>query len=301
MLSGLRATVEAGPRAVQKVAGEVKDLFFREDLSAEEREVLLAQARRAAREREGQPVLPENRQRCAHLTNTAEELSAAIRDPSVDRLEGDIWKEGAVDLPGLRGEPAMGHHLQDGDGLRFRDWLEIAGASGKALKLDLKQTSVVSDVARAVEAAGIPDERLTFNAGVVTDNGSGPIRWARDAYDRVLGQNFSAKDLKPLRERFPDAQLSIDIHVRSGEREYSEAQLEELVRTAREVGGPIVFVLRADLATPQVIDRLRGGGKVAIWNDPEKQPLVRTQAEADALSEHFRQLGVNGPIDLRPR
>ena len=203
-----------------------------------------------------------SRQKNAHLTNTAEEMQ--------DALQGDYqWVEGDV----RRSPPVMAHDWHHNDGLTLDQWLEIGDASGRNLKLDIKEHQSVDGIIEAVQASGIDPSRLMFNADTLRGPGG-------------RSPNVTQEDLQKLREAFPEARIGA---------QYTEAQLEEMIAQAEVVGGPIVFPLREDLVRPDTVSQLQAYGDVTIWNDPKRVALTDVEARTNELLAW----GVRGFIDLR--
>lgn len=244
-------------------------------LDREERAELDAAAEAAAGRDASAAQLPLNEQHNAHRTNTREEMLAA--------LQGDYpWMEGDV----RRDPPIMAHDWQQSDGMSLTEWLEIGAASGRGLKLDLKEGASVDGVIDAVRASGIPQDRLILNADVMAGPGGS-------------GRNVSPEDLHRLRAAFPDATIAIGAVTgpTAPGTTYTEAQIGDMVALAESIGGPVMFPLRAELVTPEIVERLSAHGTVAIWSSASSYPLADSAA-AEAAAERFRDMGVTGLIDL---
>lgn len=250
-------------------------LFPHDDISDEERTELLDLASATAADEADNSALPLNEQNNAHHSNTPEEMREA--------LEGDYqWMEGDI-----RRSPAIMAHDWQSDGLSLRDWLAIGKESGRGLKLDIKEGESVDSVIEELKRADIPQDRLILNADVMAGPGGS-------------GRNISPEQLQQLRDAFPEATIAIGAKTgRTPEgTTYTEAQVNEMIRLAEEIGGPIMFPLRAELVTPEIVERLSAHGTVAIWNDPSTYPL-NGEAEIEAAEQRFRDMGVTGIIDLR--
>lgn len=259
------------------VAGDIGDvarggLLPPESLSDERRAELLDAAEAAA----DRPAtdLPLNEQRNAHLTNSSSQM--------LDALEGDYqWLEGDV----RRDPPVMGHDYHQA-GLTLDDWLEIGNASGLGLKLDIKESRSIDGLIEAVERADIPSDRLMINVDALAGPGGS-------------GYNVSPADVERLREAFPGARISIGAKT-GGQPEgttYTESQVNEMIALAERVGGPVLFPLRAEFVTPEIVERLSPHGDVSIWNSPRTHRLEAFEVEAEV--QRFRDMGVTGVIDLR--
>ncbi|MCW2956346.1 MAG: hypothetical protein JWO69_1215, partial [Thermoleophilia bacterium] len=92
--------------------------------------------------------------RNAHRTNTLAQLRSALRSNAT-------WLEADVRL--RDGVPVLAHGAHEGWSLGLQSWLEVGAASGRGLKLDVKQASAIAPMLAMVRAAGIPQERLIIN------------------------------------------------------------------------------------------------------------------------------------------
>lgn len=271
------ALSDAGGGAFDWSTGQVRDNFFEPvDLSDAQHSELLGLAEDAASTDRGRDAVPFNEQQNAHHSNTIGEMREA--------LEGDYdWLEGDV----RRDPPVMGHDLVSGGGLRFEDWLEIGAASGRGLKIDIKERGSIDGIIEAVQASGVPEDQLMFNVDAVTGPGGS-------------GVNATPDDVRRLREAFPDAHIAIGA-VTGGTSDgttYTEAQVSQMIALADDIGGSVFFPLRAELVTPQIVERLEAHGNVSIWNSPRTYALDGPDAIA-ADAQRFRDMGVEGIIDLR--
>lgn len=245
-----------------------------------------------------QPGSPLTEVRHCHYTNTKDEVEYALGH-DYNFFEGDVRLEAGVRrLPGLDHwrEPIMGHDPDDVNGLSLNEWLEVGKASGRGLKLDIKQAAAVPKIIECVKAHAIDDQKLIFNGDVLRGPGApGPLAFlaGRLFQDMTMDQN----DLRDIRQEFPQALISLGAYT-GGQPQgttYSPKQLDKLGKIADEVGGPISFPLRAEFVTPEVVAQLKPHGFVSIWNDPSTYSPADLQAE----TRRFREMGVDGMIDLR--
>lgn len=245
--------------------------------------------------RDGAPISMAHN---AHYTNTPEELEDGLT-ADFNFLEGDVWLEGAfrqIPLLDHFREPIMAHGPKDVDGLSLGEWLDVAKESGKGIKIDVKQSAAIPKIIKEVKKRNLPDERLIFNADVAFGPGI-----EKDAKFRIfdLATDFSTsrKEMRELREAFPQATLGIGLYTKkqpAGTR-YTTEQLDDAIDFAGSVGGPVTFPLRAEFVTPQVVARLKPHGSVSIWNDPRSYLPDDEELE----TRRFREMGVDGMIDLR--
>ena len=234
----------------------------------------------------------------AHYTNTPEELQKGLQG-NFNFLEGDVWLEGAVrQIPLLDRfrEPIMAHDPTAVDGLSLAEWLEIAKRSGKGVKLDIKQSAAIEKLIETVRRSGIPEQRLVFNADVVFGPGMDNSPKLR-ALDVLTDFRSDTEEMLSLRRAFPKATIALGLYTAQqpqGTR-YKPEQLASVIDMACQIGGPITFPLRAEFVDEQTVRTLKPYGSVSIWNDPRSYLPDDLEAE----KKRFREMGVDGMIDLR--
>jgi hypothetical protein len=196
--------------------------------------------------------------RNAHRTNLRAELASALEGP-FDWLEGDVQM-------GADG-PVMQHSIGDPVDLDVRGWLTVAAASGRGTKLDVKDPKALPGVIAAVVASGIPQGRLIINVGA-----------------------WSTQLLQSIRRALPDVIVNISP---AADADLTPADLVQMQLAARIVGGKVMFPVRDDLVTADVVHALAPYGRIAVWNTPGiTNPGPRRVGR-------LRDLGVDGMIDLR--
>lgn len=245
-----------------------------------------------------QPGTPFSEVRHCHFTNTPAEMKHALEN-DFNYIEGDVRLEGGLrKIPGLDRwrEPIMGHDPDDVHGLSLDEWLEVGKASGRGLKLDIKQAAAVPKIIECVKEHNIPDSWLMFNGDVTRGPGApGPLAFT--AARVFMDMTMDLQDLRQIRREFPESLISLGAYT-GGQPEgttYSPKQLDKLSEMADALGGPISFPLRAEFVTPEVVEILKPHGYVSVWNDPSTFSPADIQAETRRL----REMGVDGMIDLR--
>jgi hypothetical protein len=206
----------------------------------------------------------------AHRTNTREEFDAALKDGSFNWFEGDIRK--ALHGDGIETRHDPGPEL--GGTMSLPEWLQKGKASGRGLKLDVKDGFELPNIIKAVKASGVPDGRLAFNLG------AGEL----DKYGA------------DVRKAFPHA--LIEINVGSAGAKMDQTEVNRMLGYAKKLGQPVSFVERYDRLTPSAIQQLEKVAPISLWNDPGRGGL--TSKNVPQVTAQLRKEGVTGIIDLRP-
>src|SRR5947208_2582235 len=81
------------------------------------------------------------------------------------------------------------------------EWLQVGKASGRGLKLDIKDRTALPQIIDAVKRAGVPEERLMLNGRV----GKQPTGLAAAFESAFNNDTFKAEDYLRLRQAFPKA------------------------------------------------------------------------------------------------
>ncbi|NLI79751.1 MAG: FAM151 family protein [Candidatus Riflebacteria bacterium] len=230
--------------------------------------------------------------RNAHRTNTIAEMTAALTG-DYDWLECDVRLEGPLrdhlPIPGAR-RPITAHDSFQTNGMLFEDWVTIAKASGKGLKLDFKSSAAIDQCIAILQKAGVDEGKLIMNIGVPdppadTGDKPGDLRY----------KPLTDGRLTAIRRAFPGCTINLSPGAAATpDGTYSAAQVDQMIRYARGAGRPVMFPLRAECVTREIVQALRPFGKVAIWNSPS------TYDPADVAAEiaKFRGWGVDGMIDI---
>lgn len=277
----------------------LKNFVAHPAVDAQVKDELLDQARDPAqRHLRWKPGQPLSQAHNAHYTNTPLELQQALQG-EFNFFEGDIRLEGeARQMPFLDRvrEPLMAHDIGDIDGLSFREWLQVGAASGRGIKLDIKQAAALPKVVEEVKRQQIPEHRLIFNFDAAFGPGvSKNLKvWAFNVLTDFI---VDIQDLRALRREFPDATIALGLFTKAsapGTR-YTDEQLDRLTELAGQVGGPITFPMRAEFLEAAAVRKLKPHGSVSVWNDPSS---FRPD-DLDQARRHFRAMGVDGMIDLR--
>lgn len=207
----------------------------------------------------GQPL---SEARNAHRTNTKEQFQAALKS-GANWFEGDVRLE--IDGSGIE----MRHDKQheSGDNLTLREWLTMGKASGRGLKLDVKEPEHMAEILKTIKEVGIPEERLMINLGF-----GAMQKWGAE-----------------IRKQFPNAILAINPPT---EGKVGAAEARRMVEQAKQFGDPVNFVVRYDLLTDEGIREFQKhpGAAISVWGS-EVKDVART-------TEELKRRGVNGMIDL---
>ncbi len=194
-----------------------------------------------------------------HRTNTKEQFQHGL-ESGANWFEGDVRRE--LDGSGIE----MRHDTQQesGDNLTLREWLTAGKASGRGLKLDIKESREMPTILAELERAQIPQERLMINLGYAAFEKWGP----------------------EIRARFPNAILALNP---STDKPLTAADAKRLVDQGKRLGGPVTFVVRHDLLTDAAIAGFKGNGPISVWGHAE---------DPAATGKALRARGVDGMIDV---
>lgn len=224
--------------------------------------------------------------RNAHRTTTFDELKEGL-EGNYDYLEADLRMEGPLrdhlSVPGPERRPVVAHDSYQTNGILFEDWVDVVKASGKGIKVDFKDSQAIGPVIDILKNAKIPEYRIIMNIGI-------------PAPPPISLDELKDARLKQIRSAFPKCILNLSP---GGEADanghYTARAVEQMIRYAKAAGQPVMFPLKAEMVTPEIVQKLRPFGKVAIWNDPTTFNPVDKEAEI----EKFRSWGVDGMIDIR--
>ena len=209
----------------------------------------------------------------AHSTNTKEDFEHALKH-GYNWLEGDIRTE--INEPKqLEMRHDKGH--ESGDNLTLEEWLTKGKASGRGLKLDVKEGERIDEILAMCERVGVPSERLMFN----------------------LGDGDMAKWGAEIRARFPDAQIAVNptdaLDGKKNEGPLEGWQVDRMIALQQDTGSPTTFVVRYDRLTDEAIRKLSEHGTISVWNSPGQGGVD----DIPQLTRELRARGVDGVIDLR--
>jgi hypothetical protein len=205
--------------------------------------------------------------RNAHFTNTPDQLSEALRG-DFSSLEADVRMRD--------GKAVLAHQPWSNDGMLLSDWLTVTGASGRLLKLDIKDVSALDAAIRLVQEAKIPAERVMFNVYYAQGPRSGDLSW---------------EQLKSIRQRMPESWISMDIPLFA-----PDIVVNRVIKAAERLGTDrLAASVEAQYVNETLVKRLTPHFTVNAWNEP-KRYLPKS---IDIATRRLRALGVNGMIDLR--
>lgn len=207
----------------------------------------------------------------AHRTNTVEEMTRALEAPST-QLEGDVrFQLNPPHALECRHDPGPGR-----GNLLLADWLDIAKASGRRIKLDIKTHTRMPEIIALVHARNLPPGQLNFN----------------------LGDELTEAWAQKLRAGFPGALLSLNCPSTALEsilpRPLTEAQLAWCERWARQLAAPVSLVAEVEQLTPALLARLEKTAPVSVYNEAS----VGHTPDPVARGRTLRAEGCTGIIDL---
>ena len=220
----------------------------------------------------------------AHYTNTYGELKKAL-ESDCNWFECDVRLEGPLRqyVPFIKSEarPVTAHDSFQTNGMLFDDWVRIVAQSGRGIKVDLKSDDALDGVLATLKKYNIDERRLILNINV-TQPGSGP-KAEKDA--RIAS----------IRKEFPTCRIKLCLGGGSSvDGKYTSEAADRLIEYARTAKQPIMYALRAEWVTPEIVKKLEPYGKVSIWNSTSTFDPKNVAKEV----ERFRSWGVTGMIDL---
>ena len=161
-----------------------------------------------------------------HAANNRAKLEAALVDPGVHYVEGDISL-------GDNGQVIMAHPPATTSDLLFIDWLHATVAAGKGAKLDFKTPAVVESCLLEAKRHALERIPLIANADLLVGPGGKPV-----SFD-------SATFLAQCKKHLPQAILSPGWKVGDGGTSYSREMLTEMRELLRSVRSPVTLCFHA--------------------------------------------------------
>jgi len=161
-----------------------------------------------------------------HGANNRATLEAALADPAVHFVEGDISL-------GENGQVIMAHPPAMTSDLSFTDWLRMTVAAGKGAKLDFKTPAVVESCLLEARRHALGHIPLMVNADLLVGPGG-----KRAIFDPVTF-------LDQCKRHLPQAILSPGWKVGDGGTSYSREMLTEMRELLRAVHGPVTLSFHA--------------------------------------------------------
>lgn len=220
----------------------------------------------------------------AHYTNTYSELKKAL-ESNCNWLECDVRLEGPLRfiLPIIGGErrPVTAHDPFQTNGLLFDDWVRIVAASGRGIKVDLKTDDALDGTLATLKKHQVDGKKLIMNINVTApDKGPGASEDER---------------LKKIRKEFPECYIKMSPGSGSSNNgKYTDAAVDRLIEYSKACGKPVLYALRAEWVTPEIVKKLEQHGRVSIWNTTWSFNPKDIKKEV----ERFRSWGVSGIVDL---
>jgi len=161
-----------------------------------------------------------------HGANSRDKLEAALVDPGVHWVEGDISL-------GADGQVIMAHPPVTTSDLPFTDWLHATVAAGKGAKLDFKTPAVVESCLIEAKNHALGRIPLMVNADLLVGPGGTPV-------------NFDPAEFLALHKKYlPRSILSPGWKVGENGTSYSREMLTEMWELLRPVRGPVTLCFHA--------------------------------------------------------
>lgn len=161
-----------------------------------------------------------------HGANNRAKLEAALADPAIHYVEGDI-------ALGENGQSIMAHPPISTSDLLFTDWLHATIAAGKGAKLDFKTPAIVEACLREAKQHALGRIPLIVNADLLVGPGGKPVI-------------FDPAEFLALHKKYvPQAILSPGWKVGDGGTSYSREMLTEMWNLMRPVRSPVTLCFHA--------------------------------------------------------
>lgn len=125
-----------------------------------------------------------------HGANSRARLEAALADPAVQYVEGDISL-------GEDGQTILAHPPATSSDLLFDEWLHAIVAAGKGAKLDFKTPAVMEACLLAAKQHAAGKIPLILNADLMVGPGGGPVRFDPPEFLRLCKKHLPTAMLSP--------------------------------------------------------------------------------------------------------
>ena len=200
--------------------------------------------------------------RFTHRVNSRAALARFLGSTS-NAAEGDVRWGTLID--GRRRERTliMAHPPARRSDLSTLDWIEAVAASGRVLKLDLKDPLAVAPLLELLTGR-VPFEQVVVNADAARGPGGRKPR-------------FSRRHLEQLTEGLPGSVLSIGATTSPRGGPYRDRHIGELLAMAAVSSAPVTIALRLALlaADPAAVEPLEASGlHFTIWNSGWRNPAT---------------------------
>ncbi|XP_008558649.1 protein FAM151A isoform X2 [Microplitis demolitor] len=212
----------------------------------------------------------------AHAVNDALKLNLTLADESIMMVEADVVL-GTVD-DSMDVIPIMAHPPKNTSNLSLEDFLTAIVANGKrGVKLDFK-TIEAFDVSLDILAENRPN--MTFPVWLNADILSGPVDSEATPVD-------ATQFIEKAKKAFPESTLSVGWTTRYGilplisSGNYTEAQIDEMIKTVSNVSQPVTYPVRAGLAV----------NDISVWSK-----LLNNTADKNATLTVWS--GAGDPVDI---
>lgn len=244
----------------------------------------------------------------AHAVNTPRALEAALGDPRVTALEGDVVVDGATGGAVMGHDPGAPHA-----GLAVAAWAEACAAGGRLAKVDIKQDAAVEGVLAALveveneahrggvphwpllrlDRPGRPGEYVTrpgviVNADVLPATAPCAFFPGEPAPPGEAGREARVAAARGFAQRvwaaLPSAVLSVGWATSGEGRAYAAGDVDDMLRVVGEeaaCGAPVTFPVRGSyvVASWPHLRRLLDAGpftSLTVWSPT---PLPRLEEE----------------------
>lgn len=214
----------------------------------------------------------------AHGVNSQARMEQFLKD-AIDVFETDVSWGYIKGAPGQERAVAAHPPFRESD-LAFEQLFEAAVASGKAVKIDIKDRGAESAVLDYLRKSDPPRDRFFLNADVVVGPGGFPTV-------------FTPADARAWRDVLgPDLLVSIGWTSLGPNAAYTDDDVRRMLDAAEHIGDPLTICLdahRVEVGRGALDAILAAGRHVSLWN--------WFPADA-AMYERYRSMLTDAFIDL---
>ncbi|XP_046738819.1 protein FAM151B isoform X2 [Diprion similis] len=226
-----------------------------------------------------------------HAVNSQAALKEALNSSDIMMIEADIVL-GYLEGNSTFQLPVMAHPPSNTSDLSFEDFLnQVIQNKAHGIKLDFKSLEAFNASCTILQSRR---ENMTFPVWLNADILDGPVN------SSLIGEPVDAtKFLQLAVTHLPNATLSLGWKTRYGtdynitDGSYSEANVEEMIKTISNVSLPITYPMRAGLvanslsAIEKLLNESANGTTLTVWSS------AGDSVDNETLSDVIKKIGVS--------